>query len=159
GIVPHPVEAAGVESEQEQEASTRGQALDMISRVFVRRSVIVLFFLILALTGCAKACKNDHPYVPSASDPSASSSSSSTSAASSAAPTAAEAGALADSVIAPLPGTTSIEIDGTKVSMPDREIVQALVADFDGDGKKDALAVVRPEGDAGPPSTGELVHW
>lgn len=43
--------------------------------------------------------------------------------------------------------------------MTDREIVQALVADFDGDGKKDALAIVRPAGDGGPPSTGELVHW
>jgi hypothetical protein len=151
GVAPHAIEAADPERERQQEASTHGQALDMISRVVVRRSSIIL---LLALTGCARACKNDHPYVPSATDPSASASS-----VASAEVPKPDAGAASDSVIAPPPGTTTVEIDGAQVSMPDREIVQALIADFDGDGKKDALAIVRPAGDAGPPSTGELVHW
>jgi hypothetical protein len=151
GIATNAIEAPDPQHEREQEASTHGQALDMISRVLVRRSSIIL---LLALTGCARACKNDHPYVPSATDPSASASSLAASE-----PPKLDAGAAADSVIAPPPGTTSLEIDGAQVSMSDREIVQALVADFDGDGKKDVLAIVRPAGDAGPPSTGELVHW
>lgn len=117
----------------------------------MRRSAIILLF---ALTGCARACKNDHPYVPSASDPSASASG-----LAAAEPPKADARAAADSVIAPPPGTMSLEIEGTQVSMNDREIVQALLADFDGDGKKDAIAIVRNVGDGGPPSTGELVHW
>lgn len=116
------------------------------------RSAIVVF-LALALGGCAKACRNDHPYVPSATDPSASAS------VGIAPPPPIEAGGAADSVLAPPPGTTSLEIDGAQVSMADREIVQALVADFDGDGKKDALAIVRAPVDAAGRSTGELVHF
>lgn len=60
------------------------------------------------------------------------------------------------------PGTTSIELDGAQVSVPEREIVLALFGDFDGDGKKDALAIVRapatPEGRGGS-AAGEIVHF
>ncbi len=125
----------------------------------MRSRQVVLALLCLALGGCARACKNDHPYVPGA-EPSASG------APDAAAPEPSATAALAvdggvEPAFAPPPGTTSIVLDGAEVSVPEREIVLVLSGDFDGDGKKDALAVVRPP--AGPDgrggsSAGELVH-
>lgn len=133
----------------------------MVSPVSVRRRQAVLALLsIAALGGCARACKNDHPYVP----PAASESAGPVGADAAAPPatTAATSDAGGEPAFAPPPGTTSIELAGTQVSVPEREIVLALFGDFDGDGKKDALAIVRPL--AGPDgrggsTAGELVHF
>ena len=126
----------------------------MISRVSVGRSTIALAVVCVALGGCARACKNEHPYVPA--EPTK------TTAVvdASAPPIAADAsfGATLEAV----PGTTTIDLEGTIVSMPEREIVLAMIGDMNGDGAQDALAIVRPpappEGRAGTTS-GELVSF
>jgi hypothetical protein len=59
------------------------------------------------------------------------------------------------------PEATSWKVEGMELAVPGREIVLALVRDFDSDGKKDALAIVRPPvADRTPESTtGELVFF
>ncbi|MBX3193335.1 MAG: hypothetical protein KF819_40510 [Labilithrix sp.] len=100
-----------------------------------------LFVLPLALVGC-NGCKRDRPYVPYAvgDAPSAVPDAGIVEA-----PPAASTGASAaePSLVAP-PNATRWRIEDLElVAPPERELVLALVRDFDGDGKKDALAVVR----------------
>lgn len=63
-------------------------------------------------------------------------------------------------LVAP-PGSTSWQTNGMTLEAGGREIVMALVGDFDGDEKKDALAIVRPVTAERKPgsSTGELVFF
>jgi hypothetical protein len=108
---------------------------------------------LLATTGCGRACKNDHPYVPYTVDDAR---------ADAAAPdagevttTAGDAGTRANNaepaLVAP-PGATTWKIEGVDlVAPPQRELVMAIVRDIDGDGKKDALALVRPPAPPGKP--------
>ncbi len=114
--------------------------------------------LALGSAGC-KSCKNDHPYVP----PSPSSEPPTVTSADASAPTLTEERAdagIEPALVAP-PETTTWRVEGVELSMPGREIILALVRDFDGDGKKDALAIVRPPAaDLKPESTtGELVFF
>jgi hypothetical protein len=69
-----------------------------------------------------------------------------------------ERGGVQPARVAP-PGSTSWTVDGMTLEAGGREIVLALFGDFDGDDKKDALAIVRPpvaERKPGTP-TGDLV--
>jgi hypothetical protein len=104
-----------------------------------RRSLLLLFAI--ALPGC-RACANDHPYVPPVASASAS-------AAPAEPPRPPEAGEPA--LVAP-PGTTSWQVGGMTLEVGGREIVQAVLGDFDGDGQKDAIAIVR----APKPGTADL---
>jgi hypothetical protein len=114
----------------------------------------VALALLLATAGCGRACKNDHPYVPYTVEDAR---------ADAGAPDAAEipplvlgdAGArpsTAEPALVAPAGATSWKIEGLDlVAPPERELVMALVRDIDGDGKKDALAVVRPPAPPGKP--------
>lgn len=117
----------------------------------VGRSKLAAALACLALGGCERACKNDHPYVPPGAEASVPDAGPEEDAA--AAPLS-PGDAGGDAVLALPPGATSLDLEGIPVSMPDREIVLALVDDFDGDGRRDALAVVRAPGGAG-----EVVHF
>ena len=66
--------------------------------------------------------------------------------------------AVEPALVAPASSTTW-NVEGMKLDAGGREFVLALVRDFDGDGKKDALAVVRPPPAERKPgaSTGDLV--
>ncbi|MDF2692560.1 MAG: hypothetical protein K0S65_943, partial [Labilithrix sp.] len=127
------------------------------------RSVVRLGLLVLvaALSGGCRACANDHPYVPPATE--ASSGVSSTDAA---APpissTTLDSGAnLVEPALVAPPASTSWQTNGMTLEAGGREFVLALVGDFDGDAKKDALAIVRPVQAERKPgsSTGELVFF
>ncbi len=118
-----------------------------------RRLVPSVLVVGLVLSGC-RGCANDHPYVPPATT-------AKESAADAAAPLAQEtsdAGNLVEPALVAPPGSTTWQTSGLTLEAGGREIVVALVGDFDGDGKKDALAIVRPERRAGA-STGELVFF
>lgn len=113
--------------------------------------------LALGLGGC-RACDDHKPYVPPVVE--------------AAAPKEAEedAGAepsveperpsgLVEPALAAPPGVTSWTTSGMTLEAGGREIVLALVRDFDGDGRSDALAIIRsPEQRPGAP-TGELVYF
>lgn len=118
------------------------------------RTSSLVFVAISALAGC-RSCANDHPYVPPATS---ASSSVTQNAAPPEEPAAPLDGGVEPAQAAP-PGATSFTVDGVTIALPEREVVLALVRDFDGDGKKDALAIVRPlEAHRKPnSSTGELV--
>ena len=67
-----------------------------------------------------------------------------------------DAGARANgaepALVAPA-GATKWKVDGLElVAPPERELLYAIVRDFDGDGKKDALALVRPPAPPGKPN-------
>lgn len=119
--------------------------------------------LALASAGCGRACKKDHPYVPYTVDDGRS-----PAASDSAEPTqpAADAGVRATSaepaLVAPANARTW-QIEGLELVAPEgRELLLAIVRDFDGDGKKDALAVVRSPAPPGKPSESgpaEIVHY
>ncbi len=121
--------------------------------------------LAISLGGC-RSCANDHPYVPPQADAASSSGAVTTNAESS----ASSSGSISDSglaanvepaLVAP-PNATSWAVEGMTLEPGGgREVALALVRDFDGDGKKDALAVVRlplAERKPGTP-TGELVFF
>jgi hypothetical protein len=63
-------------------------------------------------------------------------------------------------IVAP-PDSTSFRVEGMTLEAGGREIALVLAGDFDGDGKKDALAVVRPPVAARPPGapSGDLVYF
>jgi hypothetical protein len=113
-----------------------------------------------SLVGGCRACANDHPYVPPAAD------APSVTAAEAAAPVVASATVDASTMlvepalVAP-PAATSWQTNGMTLEAGGREIVLALVGDFDGDTQKDALAIVRPAAAERKPgsSTGELVFF
>ena len=143
----------------------------MVSRAAVDRAahpktshagVILVVMLALCAIGCGRACKRDHPYVPytvndaplvaDAGDP---------------APLVLDGGApraaAEPALVAPASATTW-KVEGMELVAPNgRELVMAIVRDFDGDGTKDALAIVRapaptggPPGEVGP---AEIVHY
>lgn len=106
-------------------------------------------------TGCSRGCKGDHPYVPY-----------------SVGTGLAEGGAVGDDVdgaavvdggesfpsldgvAAPL-GASSLTLEGaTLVAPAGRLLVMGLLADLDGDGARDGLAIVR-----GPSDAGEVVFF
>jgi hypothetical protein len=114
-------------------------------------------------TGC-RGCHNDHPYVPYAIEstetgsraPLAALASAVASVAANAAPFAGEA-----ALVAP-PGLTRWPIDGISLDAPAGFVFAlALSGDFDGDGRRDAFAIVRPAdgGDAGGGDPGRVVFY
>jgi hypothetical protein len=111
--------------------------------------------LALGLGGC-RACANDHPYVPPAVEVPVVST---PDAAATVATVTSDAGSTAEPALVAPPSSTSWTVSGVTIEAGGREIVLALVQDFDGDGKKDALAVVRPPPAERKPAaaTGELV--
>ncbi len=115
--------------------------------------------LAFGVAGC-RACANDHPYVPPASSAPAITAADAGAPAASATEreTEPERGGVQPALVAP-PGSTSWTVEGMTLEAGGREIVLALFGDFDGDEKKDALAIVRPpaaERKPGSP-TGDLV--
>lgn len=109
--------------------------------------------------GC-RGCANDHPYVPPAVQPAQESTSDAALPADIVGPSLDGGNTIEPALIAP-PETTSWKTNGLTLEAGGREIVSALVGDFDGDGKKDALAIVRPVPAERKPgsSTGELVFF
>lgn len=113
--------------------------------------------MLALLPACARACKNDHPYVPysveSATAPGPEDDAS--------AP-GLDAGADAQPAFVAPPGTSRWSVGGIDIVAPaGREFVSAIVEDFDGDERKDAVVLVRPsaadaaEGNAPV----EIVHY
>ncbi|HEY8074957.1 MAG TPA: hypothetical protein VIF62_12625, partial [Labilithrix sp.] len=98
----------------------------------------------LALGGCAKSCRNDHPYVPYAvGDSSAATDADAPPPAPVA--LAIDAGAIAaePALVAP-PNATTWNVEGLTLRAPEgKELLFAIVRDLDGDGTKDALAIAR----------------
>lgn len=121
-----------------------------------------LLLVVSALMGGCRACTNDHPYVPPATDAPAVAAEVDSGAGAPVAATqeAGTAGLVEPALVAP-PAATTWQTNGLTLSAGGREIVLALVGDFDGDGTKDALAIVRPAvADRKPgSSTGELVFF
>lgn len=106
-------------------------------------STWVIVALAGGLAGCGRSCKKDHPYVPYSVDDAPSTATVDAGDRPEALPKRADAGAFEPALIAP-PGTRTWNVEGLPlVAPPGREILLALVRDFDGDGKKDALAIVR----------------
>lgn len=129
-------------------------------------SRLALATLAALLPACGRACKNDHPYVPyTVGD--APSSSADAGAPDPALASASDAGAAPESpaepaLLAPA-GATRWRTEGIELVAPEgSELVAALVRDFDGDGVKDALALVRrpaPEGKPSEVGPGQIVHY
>ncbi len=100
------------------------------------------------LAGC-QGCREEHPYVPYtiASGEGAAAAVGVEAAAPEAGAAAVEAGvpfAGEAAVVAP-PGLAHWEVDGVKLDAPEGDVfVSALVRDFDGDGAREAFAIVRP---------------
>jgi hypothetical protein len=104
----------------------------------------------LALSAGCRGCHDDHPYVPYAigsaaarvegpDDAAVSPADASTSTESGADPFAGE-----PALVAP-PGLTRWVVDGVSLTAPDGQVfVLGMARDFDGDGSKDAFAIVRP---------------
>jgi len=117
------------------------------------------------LMGGCRSCANDHPYVPPASDAPAASATDPAAAALANANATVDAGNTGTTLVEPAlvapPASTSWETQGITLEAGGREIVLALVGDFDADGKQDALAIVRPVAAERKPgsSTGELVFF
>lgn len=118
-----------------------------------------LLLVASSVAGGCRACANDHPYVPPAPDAEAVSAADAEAPVVEPAPSAA-AGLVEPALVAP-PASTSWRTNGMTLEAGGREIVMALVGDFDGDGERDALAIVRPPAAERRPgsSTGELVFF
>jgi hypothetical protein len=103
------------------------------------------FALLVGNAGCARACKNDHPYVPYSVDGEhADAAADGGAETASAATDAGSAKSTAEPALAAPANTTTWKVEGLElVAPPGRELLYAIVRDFDGDGKKDALALVR----------------
>ncbi|MDB4942243.1 MAG: hypothetical protein JWP97_1777 [Labilithrix sp.] len=125
----------------------------LVSRVLVTA-------LALGSAGCGKACNRDHPYVPySVGDetrPPATADGGSAASALDGGDLGIDGGtpaALAEpALLAPEHATTWRVGDLELAAPPGRELVMAIVRDLDGDGKNDALAIVRSPAPAGKPS-------
>lgn len=122
--------------------------------------IVPLVTLALALAGCGRACKNDHPFVPyTVDDARADAAVEVTQPLVDAGPRSA---AVEPSFIAPA-NATKWSVDGVELVAPaGRELLLAIVRDFDGDGKKDALVVVRPPAPPGKPGeigAAEILHY
>lgn len=103
---------------------------------------------------------NDRPYVPPAADASTSSTDNPAPTAAAVDPSTGDASLVQPALVAP-PAATAWDVGGVKLETVGSEIVLALIADFDGDGQKDALAVVRPTAANRKPGslTGELAFF
>lgn len=121
--------------------------------VIPRRIMLAVSALALA-AGCGRSCKKDHPYVPySVGDNGASDAGDE---ASVRADDAHEAHAEAAATEAPA-GATRWVLDGLDLGAPDgRVFVLGLARDFDGDGAKDALAIVAPQNGG---AAGEVIFF
>lgn len=97
----------------------------------------------MALGGC-RACKNDHPYVPYSIDGETTPSPDDAGGSSSVFPAPdASAFAEAHAVVAP-PNATRWTLDGLTLVAPEgKAFAVGLTGDFDGDGRADAMTVVR----------------
>ncbi len=117
--------------------------------------------VVSGLTGGCRACANDHPYVPPAVDVPAAAAVDAGSPVVANATVEGGATTLVEPALVAPPASTSWQTNGMTLEAGGREIVLALVGDFDGDGKKDALAIVRPPTAERKPgsSTGELVFF
>jgi hypothetical protein len=116
----------------------------------LRRAVQTLAALAgLALSSGCRGCHDDHPYVPYAI-----ASAAHADGADEAGTTPSEAGLATEAgadpfagepaLVAP-PGLSAWEVDGVPVTAPDGQVfVLGLARDFDGDGKTDVFAIVRP---------------
>lgn len=117
-----------------------------------RLRILAGVLIVLGSSGC-RGCKNDHPYTPPEPDASAPLPVT-TSTGESARP---DGGRAEPAFLAP-PASKRWTIEGLTLEADGKEIVQALLGDFDGDGTKDALAIVRPtDHHAGP--SGELLFF
>jgi hypothetical protein len=125
-------------------------------------SFILASVLALASASCSRACKNDHPYVPYSVDDAPSGAAEDAGEATPAVVDAARSGSSEASLIAP-PNAERWTVEGVELVAPSgRELLLAIVRDFDGDGKKDALAVVRAPAPKGSPreiGAAEIVHY
>jgi hypothetical protein len=120
----------------------------------------VLAVLLLAGAGC-HGCRDDHPYVPytiGSADGTAG-------ALDDGGPPAPTAAGVADSggpfvgepAVVVAAGSARATVDGVTIEAPDGMVLAlALVRDFDGDGAKDAFAIVRPHDGNDP---GEVVFY
>ncbi len=126
--------------------------------------VLVMLTLALFALGCGRACKRDHPYVPYTVGDGASGA---------VAPDAGEPPPAIDSgaaatvgepaLVAP-PDARTWNVEGLQLVSPaGSELLLAIVRDLDGDGKKDALAIVRPPAPAGKPKgevgPAQIIHY
>ena len=143
----------------------------MVSRALVpavsRPPHVLLAAVALLLAGCGRSCKNDHPYVPYTVGDAPSGATKIVAADAGDPALAIDGGAppaIAEAAITAPPKTTKWRIGDLELVAPEgREFVMAIVRDLDGDGKNDALAIVRapapsgrPESEVGP---AELVHY
>ncbi|MBX3223096.1 MAG: hypothetical protein KF795_21465 [Labilithrix sp.] len=112
------------------------------------------------LAGC-RGCANDHPYVPPAADAPTASASAADAEGPTVVTAVADGGGLVEPALVAPPGATSWQTNGMTLEAGGREIVLALFGDFDGDGTRDALAIIRPPAAERRPSssTGELVFF
>src|SRR5277367_5580651 len=95
------------------------------------------------LAGCSKGCGHDHPYVPYSIDSTSTPPAGDDAGATSPEEADAASGHARAASVAP-PNVSSWTVDGVPVTAPEGFIlVLGLADDFDGDGKKDAFAVVR----------------
>jgi hypothetical protein len=114
----------------------------------------------IGLIGGCRACANDHPYVPPSVDAAPKETSVDAASPILGSPTVDGGNGVEPALVVP-PASTSWQTNGMTLEAGGREIVLALVGDFDGDGKKDALAIVRPVLAERKPgsSTGDLVFF
>lgn len=124
--------------------------------------IAIVGIVAAVLLPACSGCKKDHPYVPYAvgDAPSASASSSSDPVLTS----ASDAGAIpVESAILAPAGSAKWRIEGIELAAPEgSELVSAIVRDFDGDGHKDALAIVRRPATPEKPSEvgpAQIVHY
>jgi hypothetical protein len=113
--------------------------------------------LVLAATACSKGC-NDHPYVPYAIESNDAAPPTEDAAPAASATDGAGGGPFAEkpAAVAP-PSTTRWTVDGVTLEAPaGRVLVLVLARDFDGDGAKDAIAIVRAQDGSTP---GELFYY
>ncbi len=122
-----------------------------VSRIVSR---LALLGLALFASGCAKACKNDRPYVPYSVGDATSSADGGAAAAAAAGPEKEPPPVTTPALVAPLRATSWRVAEGLDLTAPPgRELALALVHDVDGDGAPDALAVTKP---AGTPGSGTV---
>jgi len=122
-----------------------------------RRFSVISACALLPLLGGCKSCRNEHPYVPYTIDEAGPPSPVADEDA--ALPAVADAAAFAERpAIVPPPEATRWTLEGLDIAAPaERVFALGLTADIDGDGARDAIAVVRRTGAA--LDLGELVLY
>ncbi len=122
--------------------------------------------LVLMNASCSRACKSDHPYVPYSVDGERAEAGADGGTETTAAlgdSGSASATTSAEPALAAPANATTWNVEGLElVAPPERELLYAIVRDIDGDGKKDALALVRPPAPPGKPheiGAAELVFY